>query len=251
MNTPAYTGIRLSYDQMVRDIERMLALAERFLQRESIAVLKELTNDLESIRTADAGKNQFLKINQKRGVKTSTTTAYRDSSKGNVIPVYGSLSFVWEIVNWEKGRRRQTSFDLVGIASTCIDVLKENGEVVARWQFEVGDATSPGCHFHASFNQQSSTEKLFPQWLKVPRLPGLLFSPMDGLDFLLGELFQTQWEQEISKDSQHRNGWADSQRSRLSRMLAWQAEQVRTNRVGTPWMSLKRAKPRLEVLLEK
>jgi hypothetical protein len=74
---------------------------------------------------------------------------------------------------------------------------------------------------------------------------------MDGLDYLLGELFQSKWEQAISQDSQDRNAWVQGQSKRLSKMLAWQAKQVADNRVGTPWMSLKRAKPPVDFLLGK
>ncbi|HET6880086.1 MAG TPA: hypothetical protein VFI31_08015, partial [Pirellulales bacterium] len=133
------------------------------------------------------------------------------------------------------------------LATTLIDVYRNDDVRVARWQFEVGDHDSPGCHFHASANQQEHGAGLFPTWLKIPRLPGLLFSPMDGLDFLLGELFQSEWEKAVGEDSQHRNGWAQSQRQRLDKLLSWQLKQVRANKVGTPWMSLKRAKPTAEI----
>jgi hypothetical protein len=251
MSTAPYTGLRFAYDQTIKDVERMIALAKGFLQRESIGVLRGLITNIESIRMAVPEKKLFLSIAQDHAIMTTSSSAYRDSAKGQATPVYGSLSFVWEIMNRDKGRRTQISFDIVGIASTRIDVWKENGERVARWQFEAGDASSPGCHFHASVNQQDQDDKYFPDWLKIPRLPGLLLSPMDGLDFLLGELFQSQWEQATSEDSQERNAWVQSQSIRLSRMLTWQAKQVDGMKGGTPWMSLKRAKPPADILLGK
>ena len=249
MSSAPYKGIRLRYDDMIWDVRRMSALAKHFLQDESAGVLASLLDDIENIRTAAANVKQSLMIGVNPGVKTILSTRYRDSSKGQNISVYGSLSFVWEIMNWDKGKRKQVSFDLVGIASTSIRLLTETDDLVAHWQFEIGDATSPGCHFHSSANQECA-EGLFPDWLKIPRLPGMMVSPMDGLEFLLGELFQSQWEQRISEDSQDRNGWAKSQTTRLSKLLTWQDRQVRDNILGTPWMSLKRAKPPIDVLSE-
>jgi hypothetical protein len=251
MSTAPYTGITFSYDQTIKDVGRMIVLANGFLLPESIGVLKELISNIESARTAECDKKIFLRITPAHAIKTILTTGYRDSDKGQAINVHGVLSFIWEIMNREKAKRTQNTFDIVGIATTRMDVWNENGERVARWQFEAGDANSPGCHFHASVNQQDHNEKLFPDWLKIPRLPSLLLSPMDGLEFLLGELFQSQWVQAISQDSQDRNAWVQGQSNRLSRMLAWQAKQVTDNKVGTPWMSLKRAKPPVDVLLGK
>jgi hypothetical protein len=138
----------------------------------------------------------------------------------------------------------------VGLASTSIQVLKTDNVLVAHWQFEAGDDKSPGCHFHSSVNQQGDGD-LFPDWLKIPRLHGLLLSPMDGLEFLLGELFQRRWKKRMSEDSQDRNGWADSQEMRLTKMLNWQAKQVRERKFGSPWMSLKKAKPPVDIFYGK
>jgi hypothetical protein len=125
--------------------------------------------------------------------------------------------------------------------------LTETNNVVGHWQLESGDAQSPGCHFHCSVNQ-GSENGLFPKWLKIPRLPGLLLSPMDGLEFLLGELFQSQWEKHVSEESDARNGWANSQSIRLKRVLEWQQNEIKLKRFGTPWVSLKKAKPPIDVL---
>jgi hypothetical protein len=128
-------------------------------------------------------------------------------------------------------------------------VLTDRAEVVAHWQLEAGDAASPGCHFHASVNQGTEAG-LFPKWLKIPRLPGILLSPLDGLEYLLGELFQSVWEQRISEESDERNGWANGQSVRLQKILTWQLKEVKRKSLGTPWISLKKAKPPVDVFLE-
>jgi hypothetical protein len=161
--------------------------------------------------------------------------------------VYGTLSFVWDIVHTDKGKRKQGTFDLLGEATTGISIHEPNDEPIAQWQFEVGDSSSPGCHFHASVNQRDQ-DGLFPKWLKIPRLPGLLVSPFDGLDFLLGELFPKRWPKRVSETSDVRNSWATSQTHRILRILQWQQEMVKKRSFGTPWISLKKEKPPLDIL---
>lgn len=155
----------------------------------------------------------------------------------------------WGLKNPDRGRSRQNEFVLTGEVTTGIQIYDaDSGELVARWQIEAGDATSPGCHFHAATNQYGK-DGLFPEWLKIPRLPSLLLTPMDGLEFLLGELFQLRWLERVSKESEIRNSWARSQGHRLTRMMEWTLSCVK-NPDTTPWMDLKKAKPSLELLAE-
>ncbi len=193
-------------------------------------------------------RTQKWEIRQNRPLKTrSSEGKYRDSEQGGGMSVYGLLTFTWELKNPDRGARQQNCFHLVGKASTSIVIKStENDDIVARWQFEAGDATSPGCHFHSAVNQYETTG-LFPEWLKVPRFPGLLLCPMDGLEFLLGELFQREWYQEVSKSSHQKDAWGKSQKDRLERVLKWELEQIARWKT-TPWMSLKRAKPPLEMI---
>ncbi len=73
--------------------------------------------------------------------------------------------------------------------------------------------------------------------------------PLDGLEFLLGELFQIEWYRHVSESSYHRDLWSAAQKRRLERVLGWQLKQVR-NYDTTPWMSLKRAKPEIGLLTD-
>ena len=178
-------------------------------------------------------------------LKTIESTEYRATDQER--SVYGTLSFEWGISHPDESRRKQLSFDLTGVATTGIRILGTQDETIAHWQFEIGDAVSPGCHFHASVNQRGE-DGLFPNWLKIPRLPGLLLSPFDGLEFLLGELFPHRWPQRVSISSAERNGWAKSQSNRMLKILQWQQDMVKKASLGTPWISLKKAKPRVDII---
>jgi hypothetical protein len=67
-----------------------------------------------------------------------------------------SLSFIWEVVRihpTKKPKSRAERFELVGKASTVVRVFHVDDEgtlrdELAMWKTEIGDAESPGCHFH-------------------------------------------------------------------------------------------------------
>lgn len=247
---PEYDGIRFSYDVAMADVRRIRSLASSFLADGAIGLLNDFENSLENIRSATGQRSQQLVIPDEQPILTVDSTGeYRDSRRPRGRAVYGGLSCIWEIQNADRGRKRQKCFSLTGIASTRLRVwTSDEHELVGHWQFEVGDKTSPGPHFHSSANQ-GEPNGLFPEWLKVPRLPGLLVTPMDALEFLLGELFQRRWLQTVSTDSDERNGWANSQKSRFDSLLRWQSERVRASNT-TPWMTLKKAKPAVDVFGE-
>ena len=247
MTVVSFSGIRFHYDEFIADVRRMSKLAEQFLETEAFGSLKTLETRLENLRNAAPGVSQNLSIPDEHPIVTKESTHYRGTDQK--IAVKGKLSFVWGIVNSSEGKKRRTSFDLTGIASTRIRLFADGPEPIAHWQLETGDASSPGCHFHSSVNQ-AGENGIFPKWLKIPRLPGILFSPMDGLEYMLGELFQEMWAQHVSKASDDRNGWAKSQSARLQKVLSWQKDAINRNAFGTPWISLKRAKPPVDVLLE-
>lgn len=242
----AYNGIRFDYGGLARDIRCMRALASPLL--ENPRALDEFATQLENIRCAKTTAVQCLELPSTAPLRTVISEGeFRNSSRGGGRSVFGLLSCKWEIVNPEKARRQQRWFHLVGTASTSVCVYLEGGaDLIARWQFEAGDAASPGCHFHCAVNQYGA-EGPFPEWLKVPRFPGILFTPMDGLEFLLGELFQKRWRETVSKASYARDTWASSQSDRLDRTLRWQQSHV-VNWETTPWMTLKAGKPPLDIM---
>jgi hypothetical protein len=75
-----------------------------------------MIENLESIRNAAPNTKQLLSVTLDRSIVTIASSSYRDSSKGQNKFVFGSLSFEWGIVNRDKGRKRQDSFDLVGVS---------------------------------------------------------------------------------------------------------------------------------------
>lgn len=246
-----YNGIRFSYDDFIDNIGRMTSLAAKFLTKEGHGALKAFAADTSNARFGTPKNKVYLQIARERPLVTATSSgAYHCTDKCDGIPVFGTLSCRWEVKNPNTASSKQREFHLIGEATTSINVFRsDDGTRVAQWQIEAGDAVSPGCHFHCAVNQYEK-DGMFPEWLKVPRFPGVLLSPMDCLEFLLGELFQDQWLEAISKDSADRNAWSNGQRHRLAQVLEWQATTVH-KWTSSPWMSLKKAKPHLDVMMKK
>ena len=245
-----YIGIRFSYESMHNELKRMQRLAASFLASESDGVLDLCNSNLENIRNSTQDRTHLWQLSEEWPIQTVESRGeYRASGRDGGDSVYGKLCFRWEIKNPDRGRKRQKDFHLFGEATTSLKIFRcESHALLAQWQIEAGDAASPGCHFHTAVNQYGD-DGLFPEWLKVPRLPSVLLTPMDGLEFLLGEMFQLLWAQTVSEASEDRNSWANSQRLRLTRLLSWKLEMIR-NSETTPWMALKKAKPELGVITE-
>lgn len=243
----AYSGIRFHYERFVEDVGSFTRLATPFLDERGRDALAAFETELKNLRNAAPQRTWRLRIPEERPVITGRSEGeYRDSEKRSKPAVIGTMSCVWEIRNPDKSRHPQRYFEVVGIASTSVCIrMADNDELVARWQFEMGDHQSPGCHFHAAVNQYKAGG-IFPEWLKVPRLPAILFVPTDCLEFLLGEIFQRRWYQHVTKESEIVNRWATSQSKRLSKLYKWQSEQIRRDG-GTPWMTLKKARPPLDL----
>ncbi|MFO1095257.1 MAG: hypothetical protein U0992_18425 [Planctomycetaceae bacterium] len=248
---PGYRGLAFDYADMLVEINRMESLSSQFVAPHSEGVLARCYETLENIRHSTTTRTQFFEISDTWPLRTIDSCGeYRASGRTGGRCLYGTLSFRWEVQNPNAGSSRQKEFYLIGESSINIRLHDaQSDEQLAQWQIESGDATSPGCHFHSAVNQRLS-QGLFPEWLKVPRFPSMLVSPMDGLEFLLGELFQLRWNQTVSTDSDAKNTWATCQRRRLERVLTWKLQQVR-NADTTPWMAIKKAKPDLRLLVDR
>lgn len=267
-----YVGLEFSYQQLLANLQDISAIARSFITPNSLKVLSQCASDLQNIRNSTANKVHYWTIRQNWPVQTLESSGeYRASEKGTGRSVFAEFSFRWGVKNSAANGNSRT-FVLVDEATTSIRVIDTHTtSVVALWQMEVGDATSPGCHFHASMTERNyktgepaatgtlltpagdigseanctgdgSGDSLFPEWLKVPRLPSIIVTPFDALEFLLCELFQNGWPQAVSESNHNVQSWSRSQNDRLSKLLRWKLDVLRNSTSG-PWPALKRAKP--------
>jgi hypothetical protein len=171
--------------------------------------------------------------------------------------VYATLSSIWQVsipaVNGRTPKKgiQQSYFEVIGKASTRISVFAHRAhgapDELARWRFEIGDSVSPGCHFHAQVLGEDN-DQIFPKSMSVPRLPNMLFTPMDALEFVLAELFQDEWARHVARENDAIRNWAGCQKDRLIKLLKWQQDRLEKNS-GSPWTSLKAAKPHVHLLV--
>ena len=250
-----YEGLRFSFAAMDKEIDSMNRLSRRFLTVDSSErIIPNWRRELGAFRSAPSGTPKFWQIGKTDPIETTISKGeYEGGARRGKLQVFGKVSGIWEVQLPNEVKKRSVpskEFTLLGLASTEVSIWNAAelpAKEIARWTIEIGDATSPGCHFHTQITLEDVDNK-FPSSLCVPRLPALLHTPMDALDFLLGELFQDQWFQNSSRVDPVVDAWASCQKSRIVNLLRWQTERLE-NTVGSPWTMLKRQKPGINMLI--
>jgi hypothetical protein len=250
----SYEGLRFSFSDMEKEIENLKQLAKPFLEINSYEwILTKWKGELANFRSANPGSRRIWKIAEEHPVETNVSDGeYELQPRKGALKVFGRLSSEWEIHLPDETKKRgnpSRDFVLLGIASTKITIWTNDDppNEIARWTIEVGDANSPGCHFHTQIDLDAGDHK-FPNALCVPRFPGVLHTPTDALEFLLGELFQDRWLATASEGRDTVKAWANCQRRRLMNLLEWQRAKL-SESSGSPWTMLKKQKPTLDMLM--
>ncbi|MDB5356418.1 MAG: hypothetical protein JWN24_2871 [Phycisphaerales bacterium] len=233
----------------------MRALAGPFLSRDTFHHrIGEWKRLLTNFRLNPGSGKMSWQVPEDRPFETIESAGeYEPHGRKGEFRVIGRLSGAWDILADPPQQNTPAKcFTLSGHASFKLSVWALGAEgsrlEVARWSSDIGDHASPGCHFHSQIDLDEK-HGVFPKGLSVPRLPGLLLTPMDLLEYLIAELFQAKWMARASKGSQEVRNWSNAQRPRLLRMLSWQHQAIR-RAGGSPWTTLKRAKPHMTMLLE-
>jgi hypothetical protein len=243
-----YEGLDFDFADLQREISNFAKVSRRFLKEESRYLLNEWLTELVNFHASQHPGSWKWSIHEAQPIRTQSTNEYEPGNRRGAFSVYGELSSVWEITL--KGTRRGAGqvICLNGIASTKVKIFRQRSDgstqQIAQWQIEVGDRTSPGCHFHVGIGQFGETGAS----LSVPRLPSLLFTPIDALDFLLGELFQAKWKETVSDETQPMQIWSEQQRKRLFRLLKWKQDQI-DHSGGSAWNYLKHQRPHAKIFL--
>ena len=235
----------------------MRLLAKPFLTTESFEhIIPRWKQDLMNVKNNRSSGSHRWSLSDRIPVETIISNGeYESGSRRGELNVYGTLCAVWDIKAERQRNNRSKpaeAFILDGIASTKIQIWHkvENHDPleIARWTLEIGDQHSPGCHFHTQIDLEPEDHK-FPEALSVPRFPAYLHTPMDAMDYLLGELFQDSWYRRTSAGNDQVNMWNGCQKMRLVRMLAWH-QKCFEEAGGSPWSTFKRAKPSMNLLFD-
>lgn len=255
-SVPKYGGLNFSFADMEREVSNMRLLSKQFINRFSYETVIPLwQSQLSTFKSRPSGSKMYWEIPEDSPIETNVSDGkYEPAGRGGR-KVLGRVSGKWEIIIPDEVRKKkggvQKTFTLLGLASTRVTVWEHFNdkapEEVARWTVEVGDIASPGCHFHTQITLEDANNK-FPKFLSVPRLPTLILTPMDALEYLLSELFQDDWYQHASRESPALVHWSGCQRNRLEKLLGWHLEKIR-DASGSPWTTFKRQKPPINMLI--
>jgi hypothetical protein len=241
------SALRFSFQEMLNEVTSFAGLAEGFIASRSKAVLSRYSNELEGYRNSATRDAFDWEISEADPLTTIRSKSYEPGDGGQRFLI-GEITAKWRIKKEPptKKSRLASYFSLVGLASTrirlrCVDAGNEAAEEIAMWRMEIADAKAPGCFFHTQILGQS--EKFpFPSSLSIPRLPNILMSPTSVAEFAIAELFQDSWGPHTARQVPHLQRWAPIQKERFIRLLGWKLKQFEKT-TGSPWSSLKAAKP--------
>jgi len=156
------------------------------------------------------------------------------------------MSAIWQIrpIAQKKTNLPPKRFAVTGKASTLLRLVQGEGEEAQEfvvWRAEFGDADSPGTFFHVQIGEERVGAPNH-QPLPVPRLPITPITPMLALEYLIVEIFQTGWPEQLASHPNAAGQWRRLQLPRFERFIKWQ-EAILKNRVGSPVVALKQEKP--------
>ena len=211
--------LHFSTDQIKAEMNGMADLAAEFLERMHSQRLREAAYSLgTALKT-----NGIWQIPQDHPLETTTT----DEREAGVL--FGRLSFRWEV-----RAIAQKTFSLAGNASTTIEIhnLDSTDVPPLSWNTDVGGSGHPGCRLHMQFRSNGKSAE-------IPRFPSILLTPVDCLDFLLGELFQEKWTKHQYDRRMQTAGWTQGVRKRVCHLLRKKAECAEQSSGVTPWVTLK------------
>jgi hypothetical protein len=226
------------FDELIGELGAIAEMAgDAFLYKGDDNKLHEMARQLRTLRRMK--KTQTWAVSEP--IRTRLSVGQYQAAGAGAHSVYATLSWIWEITILSKDR-----FALRGLSSTRVQILRrlaEKDQPLLTWVMDVADAASPGVHFHLQVKDivpKNESE------LDVPRIPGILCTPAEQLDFVLGELFLEEWpkHQQAHFASNQHSRIRECQRKRVTRMFGHLQEGLKTGGdKSSAWMSLKIWKP--------
>lgn len=249
------TALQFNFIDVTSEIDAFSRLSGDYIAPESKGVLESFKSDLLSIQGSTGARKSSWQIRDARPLMTKPSVGkYEKGVKRGGPEIFAEITSIWEIQNVVLPNRRNgpaKKFELVGNASTRIRIMRPGTssgkpEELAMWRMEIGDAASPGCHFHVQVLGERA-DGPFPKSVPVPRFPNLLVTPMAIAEFVLGELFQDDWQKDLGRSSDALNRWTTIQNNRWKKILDWKCSVLSSP--GSPWLNMKNAKPKMTLFV--
>lgn len=238
-------GMLFNAADLRQELIELEAIATKFLRRGSENKLSTAAAPLKVI-ARNRYTNQPWQIDPAAPLWTVPNKGCHEKD-GKGKNLVGCLSFIWTLRGDGKKQveivdKASTVLSIHEIDADAVDLPRNREDrCIQKWNIDlVTSAGAPGPAFHAQVQN--------PANVPVPRLPSLLISPADCLDYLLGELFQDRWRVHQTGHVRIRS-FSRSQQSRfralLDEHLAW------LNDIGdcSAWTSIKDQRPRDELFV--
>lgn len=245
MSSSTAAGLQFPYAQLMQETKALRRMTDGLLIDDG--PLRNLAQELEQLGAVSADRKYRLKL---RAIRTQPTVDYEPGSKSGGQEIYALITGIWEVQ--PVGRRRPgRKIAFAGLASAVVELWPadclnreeyKRSQRLGMWRIELGTHDSPGCYFHAQILGDRS-DPPFPKRIPIPRLPSPFVTPMAAVEYVLGELFQDEWERKTTGARDHHRDWMAIQRSRWSNLLRWQEQEALNGASSSPWMNLKAAKP--------
>ena len=243
MSSAPVVGLQFPYRELMRETEALRGIAAGIFM--SDGPLRDFARDLERIGERSAERDCRLEL---LPLRTQPTRGYEPARRSGGQKIYAHVRGVWQVR--PVGRKRPgRRIAFTGSASAVVELWPakclyreehQKSNRLARWRIEFGAHDSPGCYFHFQILGDHS-DPPFPKNIPIPRLPSPFVTPMAAVEFVLGELFQHDWERRTTGGRNHHDDWRAIQRQRWSSLIEWQKKYLDMHG-PSPWMSLKAAK---------
>ena len=236
-------GLVFRFTQLMREARALRSIGSEFFDLSTDWALDRFMDDLASIWSASGGTPNTLQLNHVRTIQSSL--------RGN--DLYAEISGNWELTplgdrSPKERIRNQREVVFSGIASTRLELyLVGQADRIAMWRFELGAVDSPGCYFHAQVLGDSACPP-FPDTVEIPRLPSFFVTPMAAVDYVLGEVFGSEWEKAAETNTYDAPFWRSLQRDRLNRQFSWYQQTIEDT-ARSPWVAMKTAKPQARMFV--
>jgi hypothetical protein len=245
--------IEFSFGEVLNELEVIEHLAEPLLEPDDLWKLDVFGGALKTIRANRVAADWSLA--ESNPLRTRASGEYERLPRHGTYPtVHGEFSAIWQIqpIATAKAAQLPAKFTIVGKASTKLRLVEEDEgrrQEFLLWRMEISAGDSPpGSFFHIQLGEDLLDSSVY-QPLPVPRIPCPPASPFLALEYMLAELFQDAWPQQLTRDVPSTNQWANLQRPRLQSFFGWQQETLR-RRGGSPVTDLKHAIPRQDLLTD-
>lgn len=221
------------YDDVVQELNYLSEVTADFLDPDSVANgLRLLIQQLNALRANRDGASLNWMLPLDRPIRTVNSRGRAE--QGTEWPLaFGTMSMTWHLRNRMRvqvGRKSCVAFEVSDQASIRLSIhtMRANRDPISdgTWHFDIGADDNPGFYTHSQVVLQRP--------LEIPRLPSLIFTPMDALDFLLGELFPKTWPKHVSNRRQQ-SPFSKFQSERLRKALTWWSSLCTPNQPLSDW----------------